>query len=434
MRPRAAAQALEGRGEDPKHNNDTRGNASEMMLYPHARAEAERLLLRVRAIEGVAMAEIAGSIRRRCPLVHDIDLVASCTRAPADVAAEFARASGVREATGIGHDAVALRLVDGTRVDLYCVPVGAFAGALWRATGSASHCAAVRARGLAMHATDEAGIYAAAGLTYIEPELREGREEIEFAAHSRLEPLVTLADIKGVLHCHSHYSDGANSIAQMVGAARDRGWSYLGISDHSQSSTVARGLTADAVLRQHEEIDRLQEEHRNFRILKGIEADILSDGRLDYDAELLAKFDYVIASVHSDLELGEAAMTSRVLRAMEDPHVTILGHPTGRLFREREPYAIDIPAVLKRAAEMGVAVELNADPRRLDLDWTHCIAAKWLECQVAIGPDAHSVAGLQNIEVGVGIARKGWLGAGDVLNAKAWMDVLDIARSRRVGR
>ena len=179
-----------------------------------------------------------------------------------------------------------------------------------------------------MHASDEAGIYAAAGLSFIEPERREGREEVEHAAHGRLEPLITPDDIKGVLHCHSNYSDGANSIAEMVGAARDRGWSYLGISDHSQSAAYAGGLTRDAVLRQHEEIDRLQEEFRNFRILKGIEADILADGRIDYDEEVLDRFDYVIASVHSRFGLGETAMTDRVLRAIEDPHVTILGHPT----------------------------------------------------------------------------------------------------------
>ena len=407
---------------------------SEFMLYPHARAEAERLLARVRAVRGVAMAEIAGSIRRRCPVVRDIDIVASCTRPPAEVAAEFAHGADVRDAIGVGGESVSLRLTDGARVDLYCVPVGGFAAALWRATGSASHCAAVRARGKAMHASDEAGIYAAAGLSYIEPERREGREEVEYASHGALESLVTLEDIKGVLHCHSNYSDGANSIAEMAGAARDRGWSYLGISDHSQSAAYAGGLTRDAVRRQHEEIDRLQEEFRNFRILKGIEADILADGRIDYDEALLDTFDYVIASVHSRFGLGEAEMTARVLRALEDPHVTILGHPTGRLLLTREPYAIDLPAVLKRAAELDVAVELNADPHRLDLDWTMCIAAKWMGCQIEIGPDAHSVAGLENMEVGIGIARKGWLAPRDVLNCLPWMDILDRSRSRRAAR
>ena len=220
----------------------------------------------------------------------------------------------------------------------------------------------------------------------------------------------------------------------MVGAARDRGWSYLGISDHSQSAAYAGGLTRDAVLRQHEEIDRLQEEFRNFRILKGIEADILADGRIDYDEEVLDRFDYVIASVHSRFGLGETAMTDRVLRAIEDPHVTILGHPTGRLLLTREPYAIDMPAVLKRAAELDVAVELNADPHRLDLDWTMCVAAKWLECQIEIGPDAHSVAGLENMEVGIGIARKGWLAPADVMNCKPWQDIMDQARSRRAAK
>jgi len=289
----------------------------------------------------------------------------------------------------------------------------------------------VRARGASLHAADEPAIYAAAGLSYIAPELREGREEVEFASHGPLEELITLADIKGVLHCHSNYSDGANSIEEMAGAARDRGWSYLGISDHSQSAAYAGGLKKDDVLRQHEEIDRLQERFRGFRILKGIEADILADGRVDYDEALLDRFDYVIASVHSRFGLDERAMTDRVLKALEDPHVTILGHPTGRLLLTREPYAIDMPAVLKRAAELDVAVELNADPHRLDLDWTLCIAAKWLGCQIEIGPDAHSVAGLDNMAIGVGIARKGWLAKKDVLNTRASYDILDQAKVRR---
>lgn len=407
---------------------------SEFMLYPHARAEAERLVAQIRRVPGVAMAEIAGSIRRRSPVVRDIDIVASCTRAPAEVAAAVARGAGVRDAIGVGGDAVAIRYEDGTKLDLFCVPVGAFASALWRATGSAAHIAAVNKRGESLHPADEPAIYAAAGLAFIEPERREGRDEIEWAIKGSIGPLITAADIRGVLHCHSNYSDGANSIAEMAGAARDRGWSYLGISDHSQSAAYAGGLTSEAVLRQHDEIDRLQEEFRGFKILKGIEADILADGRVDYDEALLDRFDFVIASVHSRFGMDEVAMTDRVLRALEDPHVTILGHPTGRLLLTREPYAIDMPVVLKRAAELGVAVELNADPHRLDLDWTLCIAAKWLECQIEIGPDAHSVAGLDNMEIGVGIARKGWLQKRDVLNTRDWFDIVDQARSRRAAR
>jgi len=235
-----------------------------------------------------------------------------------------------------------------------------------------------------------------------------------------------------VLHCHSQYSDGATTIAEMAAAARGRGWWYVGISDHSQSAAYAGGLSPEAVQRQHEEIDKLQEQFHGFRILKGIEADILADGRIDYDEALLETFDYVIASVHSRFAMDERAMTERVLRALENPFVTILGHPTGRLLLTREPYAIDMPAVLARASELGVAVELNADPHRLDLDWTLCRRAKELGCLIEIGPDAHSVAGLDNMTYGINTARKGWLEAGDVLNTQHAHDIVERARSKRV--
>src|SRR5919204_632257 len=205
-------------------------------------------------------------------------------------------------------------------------------------------------------------------------------------ARRALPSLVSAADIRGVLHCHSQYSDGKSTIAEMAAAARARGWSYLGVSDHSQSAFYAGGLARDAVLAQHEEIDRVNQTLDGFRVLKGIEADILADGRIDYDQELLDRFDYVIASVHSRFSMEEAAMTERVLRALDDPHVTILGHPTGRLLLTREPYAIDMQAVLEKAAEVGVAVELNADPHRLDLDWRPCQTAQQRGCTIEIRP------------------------------------------------
>jgi DNA polymerase (family 10) len=213
----------------------------------------------------------------------------------------------------------------------------------------------------------------------------------------------------------------------------ERGWSYLGISDHSQSAFYAGGLTRDAVRQQHAEIDRINEEMDGFRVLKGIEADILADGTVDYDAELLDSFDYVIASVHSRFGMEREAMTDRVLRALDDPHVAILGHPTGRLLLTREAYAIDIEAVIQKATEVGVAVELNADPHRLDIDWRYCQMARQIGCTIEIGPDAHSQTGLDNMEIGIGVARKGWLEASDVLNTGTADEVLQWARSRREG-
>jgi DNA polymerase (family 10) len=383
-------------------------------------------------------------------VIRDIDIVAACTDAPERVAASFAHAPGVREAVGVGGSSITLRFVDGTLLDLHCVSPDEFAMALWRATGSAEHEREVRdraeslgfsidgdrlldANGARVPIPDEERLYSTVGLPYVEPELREGRGEIDAAASDTLPSLITLRDIRGVLHCHSQYSDGKATIAEMAAAARERGWSYLGISDHSQSAFYAGGLTRDAVRQQHAEIDRINEEMDGFRVLKGIEADILADGTVDYDAELLDSFDYVIASVHSRFGMEREAMTDRVLRALDDPHVAILGHPTGRLLLTREAYAIDIEAVIQKATEVGVAVELNADPHRLDIDWRYCQMARQIGCTIEIGPDAHSQTGLDNMEIGIGVARKGWLEASDVLNTGTADEVLQWARSRREG-
>jgi DNA polymerase (family X) len=245
-----------------------------------------------------------------------------------------------------------------------------------------------------------------------------------------LPALLTLSDIRGVLHCHSHYSDGKASIGEMAQAAKERGWSYIGITDHSQAAFFAGGLSREAVRAQHDEIDELNATLDGFRVLKGIEADILADGQVDYGDELLDEFDFVVGSIHSRFSMDRTTMTDRILRALDDPRLTILAHPTGRLLLSRDPYALDIDAVLEKAAALGVAVELNADPHRLDLDWRHLQTAKRLGVTIEIGPDAHSTRGLDNMEVGVGIARKGWLERADVLNARSADDVVAFARAR----
>ena len=417
-------------------------------LYPQAFGEAMRLLSGVRRHPEIVRAEVAGSIRRHREVIGDIDIVAACRSDPARVAASFARVPGVRDATGAGAASITIRYVDGTRLDLHCVRPEEFAIAWWRATGSASHLDDIRAhaatRGLAIvddtlrdatgstiDVADEAAFFAAIGLAYIPPELREGALEVDAAHRGGIPTLVEYADIRGVLHCHSRYSDGTASIAELAEAARRRGWSYIGISDHSESAFYAGGLSRDAVLAQHEEIDRVNESLDGFRVLKGIEADILADGRVDYDASLLERFDYVIGSIHSRFSMSGAQMTERVLAALDDPHLTILGHPTGRLLLTREPYALDIDAVIEKAGERGVALELNADPHRLDLDWRYCHAAKRSGAMIEIGPDAHSTQGLDNTRIGVGMARKGWLEARDVLNAQSADDVLAHAARRR---
>ncbi len=418
------------------------------VLLPHGRAEAERLLAAVRRQPGVVRAEVAGAVRRHCETVREVELVAACAREPEAVAAALARAPGVRDSVGSGTRQVSIRYDDGIRLILHCVPAEQFVVTWFRATGSEAHVQEVasraarrgltleahhlrRADGGAVEVADEPALYAAIGLPWLPPELREGLGEV---TDGPLRRLLEAADLRGALHCHSQYSDGGATIAELAAAARARGWRYLGISDHSQSAFYSGGLTVESLKRQHEEIDAINASFPDFRVLKGVEADILPDGRIDYPVEVLDTFDYVIASVHSRLGMDEAQMTERVLTAMEDPHMAVLGHPTGRLLLTREPYAIDMEAVLARAGALGVAVELNADPHRLDLDWRQAMRARAHGARIAIGPDAHSVDGLENITLGLGMARKAHLGPADVLNTLDTDALVAFAARRRIAR
>lgn len=422
-------------------------NAGTVTLYHHAALQATALLAAVRAHPNVRTAEVCGSLRRGCEVVSDVDIVAACTRSPESVTQSFARVPGVRNASG-SEGAVTVRFTDGVKLDLYCVAPDEYAVALWRATGGSGHVDAVTrklaAAGLRLAGDrvvdagnrpvsipDEKALYGAAGLPWIPPELREARGEVDAADRAALPALIDALDVRGVLHCHTRYSDGKSSIAEMTDAARALGWEYLGISDHSQAAFYASGVSREDMLAQHDEIDALNASGVGFRVLKGVEADILADGRLDYDEALLDRFDYVIASIHSRFRMDGPAMTQRVLHAMDDPHMTILAHPTGRLLLSREPYALDLDAVLEKAAAQGVAVEVNADPHRMDLDWRHLQRAKELGVTIAIGPDAHSRAALEWTARGVTMARKGWLGAPDVLNTGSADAVLSFARNRR---
>jgi DNA polymerase (family 10) len=262
--------------------------------------------------------------------------------------------------------------------------------------------------------------------------MREEGYELEVAATGTMPTLIELRDLRGVLHCHSTYSDGKASIADMADAARRRGWKYIGITDHSQAAFYAGGLSRMQVELQHDEIDELNAEAGDdFRILKGIEADILADGAIDYDEATLDRFDFVVGSIHSRFAMDEAKMTARVLRALDDPHLTILAHPTGRLLLERDPFPIDMNAVFEKAATLGVSVELNADPHRLDLDWRLIPAARSAGVTLSIGPDAHSTSSLDYVITGVGMARKAGVQAAEVLNTRSVEDVLAFAQRRR---
>jgi DNA polymerase (family 10) len=336
-------------------------------------------------------------------------------------------------------------------MDLWCTSKADSAMTLWRATGSDEHIleltqfadecgyriegtTLVRPDGRNARVRTEAELYKILGLDFIPPELREGMGELEAAAAGSLPELITSEDIKGALHCHSTWSDGGASIEEMAGAAKQRGWKYIGITDHSQAAFYAGGMKRDKVMRQHDEIDELNARMKGFRILKGIECDILPDGTLDYGDDTLDMFDYVVGSVHSQFRMTESAMTDRVLSVMDDPRLTILGHATGRLLLSRQGYAIDMDAVIDKACETGVVLELNCDPHRMDLDWRYIRQAKEKGITIEIGPDAHSERELDNVETGVGMARKAWLTKGDVLNAQSAAHVLKVAKARRMRR
>ena len=408
---------------------------SEFRLFHHALAEAEGLRRALAALDGVERVEIAGSVRRHRETIRDVDVVV--VHAPLPTAREaliqrLGATSGVTEIAGLDGP-ITLRFDSGLVADVFLAAPADF-GLTWvRATGSVEHLRQLESRGLGSGAgfPDEVDVYRALGLPWIPPELREGNGEIEAAAAGTLPTLVEQRDLKGFLHCHTNYSDGSTTIADWVDACRRAGYEWVGITDHSGSASYSGGLKTSDVPRQHAEIDALNRATTGFRILKGVEADILADGTLDYGPEVLDRFDFVIGSIHSRFGMTGAEMTARVLRAMEDPRLTILGHPTGRMLLTREPYALDLERVLATAVQRGIAVEVNADPHRLDLDWRLIRRARELGVTISIGADAHSVAGMANVAVGIGVARKGWLAAKDILNSRDADGFLAFARNRR---
>jgi len=374
----------------------------------------------------------AGSLRRRLELVERIDLVAS-TEHPAAIADHFAKHPAVNEVSLRTQDCIVVRLEDGLQAHLHLVPDDRFAAALHHLTGSEEYLTRIRERaeglgfdlgatGLLQNAVplpcaEERDLFTALDLPCIPPELREGQGEVEAAIQGTLPRLIDADDIRGMLHVHSTYSDGVASLEEMALAVRERGYAYLGMADHSRSAFYASGLQEEDVRRQHEEIDTLNERLDDFRIFKGIESDILADGALDYDDPLLESFDFTVISIHSRFGMDAEEMTRRIVRAIEHPASTILGHLTGRLLLEREGYGLDIDAVLDAAARHRVAVEINAHPRRLDIDWRHLRRASELGVRIAVNTDAHRISGFDHLRYGIDMARKGWLRPDGVINA-----------------
>ncbi len=381
--------------------------------------------------------KLAGELRRRMETVDGVDVLVEGDGDATAALDAFLRLPGLAAAERTGDGGARGRLADGLEIRVGSARADAFGAAWIRATGSESHLAALERlaaeRGLRydgevlsrdgepLPADDEEDVYAALGLAWIEPELREGLGEVEQAAAGTLPRLVDSSDLRGTFHCHTDYSDGRASIAAMAEGALARGWRYLGIADHSQAAGYAGGLSPERLREQQREIDAWNAERGDeIWLFKGVEADILMDGTVDYaehGGDVLGSFDYVVASIHSGFRQDAATMTARVLRALDNPFVTFLGHPTGRLLLTREPYALDVHATIEKAAAMGKGIEINADPHRLDLDWRWWRAAKQAGVVAAIDPDAHSVAGLDNVHYGVGMARKGGLSTEEVVNS-----------------
>jgi DNA polymerase (family 10) len=334
-----------------------------------------------------------------------------------------------------GQTRATVILRSGLQVDVRVVQQSSYGAALYYFTGSKAHNIAIRRRaqqrGLKINeygvyrkekqiaGETEASVFKAVGLPWIAPELRENRGEIEAAESGALPKLVELTDIKGDLHVHTKATDGHNTIREMAAAAKARGWSYLAITEHSRRLTVAHGLDEMQLLKQIDEIDRLNETLHGITLLKGIEVDILEDGRLDLPDRVLAKLDLVIGAVHSKFHLSRAKQTERILKAMERPHFTMLAHPSGRLLQEREPYDVDMPRIIRQAYQRGCFLEINAQPDRLDLIDTYCQMAKEEGVLLCINSDAHSTRDFDNLAHGVGQSRRGWLEKKDVLNTRS---------------
>ncbi len=402
----------------------------------------EEILEYLQGDERILRLEAGGSLRRKKEIIKDVDILAAVEEEHREeIAEKFLKFPRVEQIIGKGSTKISVGLDAGINVDLRMVSEEEFPFALHHFTGSKEHNTAMRQRAKERNykmneygifkgeerlpAKDEKQVFGLLGLPYIAPEMREDLGEIEAAENKELPKLIEGKSISGLLHIHSHYSDGVNSIKEIAEEGIKRKYSYIGISDHSKSAFYAKGLQEERIRKQHEEIENLQEKMEQIRILKGIESDILSDGSLDYEDSVLDSFDYVIASVHGNMKMPKEEMTKRLIRAIEHPQTKILGHWTGRLLLSREGYEFDEAEVFKALKEQRVALEINSNPHRLDLDWRKCRRAKEYGILMTIDPDAHRLSGFDHVVLGVGVARKGWLEEKDVLNTMGYKELMN---------
>ncbi len=411
-------------------------------LYPLAEAAAEAVLTYLKGNQQLKRLEIAGSLRRKMETVKDIDIIGSCDADDRESVMQYFTAyEETIKIVSQGTTKSAIILSTGITAEIRLVNDDEFPFLLQYNTGSKEHNTYLRLLakdagfklneyglfegGKPVSCQDETEIYQKLGLGYIQPELRENFGEIEAAREGTLPVLYNGEPFHGLFHVHSTDSDGANTIEQISDACKSMGLSYVGICDHSKSAFYANGLTEERVEEQQKEIDLLNEQDPDFTIFKGIEVDILQDGSLDYGDNVLASFDFVIASVHSSFKLSEEMMTRRICRALANRHVTMLGHPTGRLLLAREGYALDMEKVIKIAGAEEKIIEINSSPYRLDLDWRWGKLAQKMGIKTALNPDAHSIEGLKDYRYGIGIAQKGWFRREDVLNSYTREEIRD---------
>ena len=417
-------------------------SAGERLYWSHADEIAQGLLAYLRECPAVERIEMAGSYRRGKETVGDLDILTVSTDAAA-VMDHFAAHDDVEETIGRGDTKMSIRDKSGLQVDLRVVPEESFGAALQYFTGSKDHNVVLRGlakkRGLkineygvyrvddeeqAIGGRTEEEVYAALELPVFPPELRESRREFDWAAADGLPPLVELADLRGDLHMHTTATDGKSTLAEMVATAIERGLEYIAITDHSQRVSMAHGLDPQRLLAQWEEIDAVNESlEGRLKVLKGIECDILEAGGMDLPDEVLAQGDWIVASVHYGQNQPREQITERILGALENPHVDCIAHPTGRIINKRQPYEVDLPAVLSAAAANKKFMELNANPARLDLNDVHCAAAKKHGVPIVISTDAHHTKGLDVMRYGILQARRGGLTKEDVVNTRSWPEV-----------
>ena len=399
---------------------------------------AETLLERLKDHPKVSRAAIAGSYRRSKETLHDLDFLVATTE-PSELTSFFAQMPEAEEIIVQGSTKTTIRLENGLQCDLRAVSNEHFPFALQYFTGSKEHNVALRSlalkQGLSLNEYDftgdgqmpevheEGDIYRSLGLLFIPPELRENRGEIEASDQGKLPDLIKKENLRGTFHNHTTASDGNNSLLEMAEAAHDLGLEYLGIADHSKASFQANGLNELRLREQISEIRALNEQFDDFALIAGSEVDILKDGSLDFDDDLLQELDYCVASVHNSFTLDEDTMTKRIIRAMENEHVTMLGHVTGRLLLKRDPYAVNIEKIIACASETRTVIELNCSPYRLDMDWRWWKKAREKNVLCSSNPDAHRTEQLQSLSYGVRLARKGWLRRNDVLNTKSLKEV-----------